>query len=317
MVLDLRPFDTVEGVGFNELFIFVANPFPNPNSFGNPDYIRESWNFVNFCFRQNPIFWVLAHLGWRDTQRGSLFDQWLFLRWNVALAPSCLVTNSLNYHSVGCGRNGVGNFLANPFDSSQGFRSFFLARFNAGTGWRKKPSRCSSAFVPRPWLTSTPLSFSRRRLRNERASRARKNHPTVPASIIPRFLAQRGGKQRTREHWRTASAVLRNCFLSSFAGEKIFGSEEPRTFARVEGRNEFRKGEDRTVGGWKFSKNIGRNAGGCNGVIPNTWSGLGWILRVVGWVSLYCRPQYLRRRSINTVNYIVPVCVSSVSGILK
>ena len=37
MVLDLRPFDIVEGVDFNELFKFVPNPFPNPNSFGNPD----------------------------------------------------------------------------------------------------------------------------------------------------------------------------------------------------------------------------------------------------------------------------------------
>ena len=35
MVLDLRPFDIVEG--FNELFKLVTNPFPNPNSFGNPD----------------------------------------------------------------------------------------------------------------------------------------------------------------------------------------------------------------------------------------------------------------------------------------
>ena len=104
-------------------------------------------------------------------------------------------------------------------------------------GW-KKPSRFSSKTVLppsflRPWLTSTPFSlslsfsFSRRRLRNERASRARKNHPTVLASIIPRFLAQRGGKQRTREHWRTAStAVLRNCFLSSFSAGEIFGFEE-------------------------------------------------------------------------------------------
>ena len=37
MVLDLRPFDIVEGVGFDELFILVTNPFPNPNSFRYPD----------------------------------------------------------------------------------------------------------------------------------------------------------------------------------------------------------------------------------------------------------------------------------------
>ena len=37
MVLDPRSFDIVEGVGFNELFILVTNPFPNPNSFGNLD----------------------------------------------------------------------------------------------------------------------------------------------------------------------------------------------------------------------------------------------------------------------------------------
>ena len=37
MVLDLRAFDTVEGVGFNELFKLVPNPFLNPNCFGNSD----------------------------------------------------------------------------------------------------------------------------------------------------------------------------------------------------------------------------------------------------------------------------------------
>ena len=35
IVLDLRPFDTVEDVSFNELFTLVPNPFPNPNSFEN------------------------------------------------------------------------------------------------------------------------------------------------------------------------------------------------------------------------------------------------------------------------------------------
>ena len=48
IVLDLRPFDTVEDVSFNELFTLVPNPFPNPNSFGNldsfenPDSVRIS-----------------------------------------------------------------------------------------------------------------------------------------------------------------------------------------------------------------------------------------------------------------------------------
>ena len=37
MILDLRPFDTVEGVGCNELFELIPNPFLNPNSFGNLD----------------------------------------------------------------------------------------------------------------------------------------------------------------------------------------------------------------------------------------------------------------------------------------
>ena len=37
MVLDLRPFDIVEDVGFNELFILATNPFSNPNSFENVD----------------------------------------------------------------------------------------------------------------------------------------------------------------------------------------------------------------------------------------------------------------------------------------
>ena len=51
MVLDLQPFDTVEGAGFNELFILVPNPFPNLNSFGNLD-----------SFENLEIFRVLAHL---------------------------------------------------------------------------------------------------------------------------------------------------------------------------------------------------------------------------------------------------------------
>ena len=41
MILDLRSFDIVEGMGFNELFILVTNPFPNANSFGNPDKLEN------------------------------------------------------------------------------------------------------------------------------------------------------------------------------------------------------------------------------------------------------------------------------------
>ena len=37
MVLGFRPFDIVEGVGFNELFILGTNPLSNPDSFENPD----------------------------------------------------------------------------------------------------------------------------------------------------------------------------------------------------------------------------------------------------------------------------------------
>ena len=82
MVLDLRPFDTVKGVSFNELFKLVPNPFSNPNSFGKPDYFgnpdssKNPDKFENLsifsgicpdpekisCFRPDPIFQVLAHL---------------------------------------------------------------------------------------------------------------------------------------------------------------------------------------------------------------------------------------------------------------
>ena len=69
MVLDLRSFDTVEGVGFNELFKLVPNPFPNPNSFGNSDKF-ETFEFSGtrhdsekiLCSRTDSIFPVLAHL---------------------------------------------------------------------------------------------------------------------------------------------------------------------------------------------------------------------------------------------------------------
>ena len=47
MVLDLRPFDTVEDVDFNELFKLVPNFFPNPNSFGNPSYFGNPDKFEN------------------------------------------------------------------------------------------------------------------------------------------------------------------------------------------------------------------------------------------------------------------------------
>ena len=74
MVLDLRSFDIVEGVGFNELFILVTNPFPNPNSFGNSDSFENSGFSKNPDKFENPdleeisysrpdlIFRVLAHL---------------------------------------------------------------------------------------------------------------------------------------------------------------------------------------------------------------------------------------------------------------
>ena len=57
LVLDLRSFDTVEGVGFNELFKLVPNPFPNLNSFANPD---KSENIEIFGYpsrsRKNFVF---------------------------------------------------------------------------------------------------------------------------------------------------------------------------------------------------------------------------------------------------------------------
>ena len=82
MVLDLRHFDIVEGVGFNELFILVTNPFLNPNSFGNPNSFENPYSCENpdkfpriskfsgtrpepeeiSCSRPDPIFRVLAHL---------------------------------------------------------------------------------------------------------------------------------------------------------------------------------------------------------------------------------------------------------------
>ena len=67
VVLDLRSFDIVEGVGFNELFILVTNPFPtlsgipinsNISKFSGtrPDPEEIS------CSLSDPIFRVLAHL---------------------------------------------------------------------------------------------------------------------------------------------------------------------------------------------------------------------------------------------------------------
>ena len=51
MVLDLRPVDIVEGVGFNELFILVTSAFSNPNSFRNPDKFE---NLKIFRFPTRP-----------------------------------------------------------------------------------------------------------------------------------------------------------------------------------------------------------------------------------------------------------------------
>ena len=46
MVLDLRSFDIVEGMGFNEFFILVTNPFSNSNSFENPDKFETLEIFI-------------------------------------------------------------------------------------------------------------------------------------------------------------------------------------------------------------------------------------------------------------------------------
>ena len=61
MVLDLRPFNIVEDVGFNKLFKFVLNPFLNPSSFGNPDkfenfeiFSHPSRSRKNFVFPTRP-----------------------------------------------------------------------------------------------------------------------------------------------------------------------------------------------------------------------------------------------------------------------
>ena len=43
MVPDLRSFDIVESVGFNELFVLVTNP----NSFGNLDSFEDPYKFEN------------------------------------------------------------------------------------------------------------------------------------------------------------------------------------------------------------------------------------------------------------------------------
>ena len=47
IALDLRSFDIVEGVGFNELFILVTTSFLNLNSFGNPDSFENPDKFEN------------------------------------------------------------------------------------------------------------------------------------------------------------------------------------------------------------------------------------------------------------------------------
>ena len=61
MVLDLRPFDTVEGVGSNELFKLV--PFSNPinSRISKFSGIRPDPEKIS-CSRPDPIFRVLAHL---------------------------------------------------------------------------------------------------------------------------------------------------------------------------------------------------------------------------------------------------------------
>ena len=65
MVLDLRPFDIVEGVGFNELYILVTNLFPNPNSLGNRDSFENPYSFENrdkFENLQNFVFLIFRVL---------------------------------------------------------------------------------------------------------------------------------------------------------------------------------------------------------------------------------------------------------------
>ena len=58
MILNLRPFDTVEGMGFNVLFKSVPNPFSsksqlfrnsfeNPGSFENPESFENPDKFEN------------------------------------------------------------------------------------------------------------------------------------------------------------------------------------------------------------------------------------------------------------------------------
>ena len=59
MVLDLRTFVTVEGVGFNELFKLVPNPFPNPNSFENLEISRLDLGKISF--RPDPIILGSPH----------------------------------------------------------------------------------------------------------------------------------------------------------------------------------------------------------------------------------------------------------------
>ena len=59
MVLDLRLFDIVEDVDFNELFKLVLNPFPNPDSFKNLDKFENLEIFPsrsrrNFMFPTRP-----------------------------------------------------------------------------------------------------------------------------------------------------------------------------------------------------------------------------------------------------------------------
>ena len=72
MVLDLRFFDTVEGVGFNELFKLVPNPFSNLNSFGNPDKF-ENLEIFRYSFRSRKNFVFLTRLDISGSRTSLVF----------------------------------------------------------------------------------------------------------------------------------------------------------------------------------------------------------------------------------------------------
>ena len=67
IALDLRSFDIVEGVGFNELFILVTNLFPTLSGIPiNSSILKFSGTCPDpeeiSCSLADPIFRVLAHV---------------------------------------------------------------------------------------------------------------------------------------------------------------------------------------------------------------------------------------------------------------